>query len=106
MVTFIVMLFLWGLGGKAGYDISMQKASEDTGRALSADILTFGGIVFGSFTGVGLKFVSRPLAPHTRHFFLVGASCGRLQLQASCRHTKQQSLHPDILRAIYSRMLR
>ncbi|KAI0931476.1 hypothetical protein AcW1_001130 [Taiwanofungus camphoratus] len=51
MVTFIVMLFLWGLGGKAGYDISMQKASEDTGRALSADILTFGGIVFGSFTG-------------------------------------------------------
>ena len=46
------MLFLWGLGGHAGFDINAQKASEDTGRDLSADILSFGGIVFGSFTGV------------------------------------------------------
>jgi purine-cytosine permease-like protein len=45
------MLFLWGLGGKAGYDINAQKPLEDTGRALSADILSFGGIVFGSFSG-------------------------------------------------------
>lgn len=51
-VTFIVMLFLWGLGGRAGYDINAQKPLEDTGRALSADVLSFGGIVFGSFTGV------------------------------------------------------
>ncbi|OAX38115.1 hypothetical protein K503DRAFT_866381 [Rhizopogon vinicolor AM-OR11-026] len=51
MVNTVIMLFLWGLGGKAGYDISAQKPLEDTGRALSADILSFGGIVFGSLTG-------------------------------------------------------
>jgi len=51
MVIFIVMLFLWGLGGKAGFDISLQVPNEDTGRALSADVLSFGGIVFGSVTG-------------------------------------------------------
>ncbi|OCH95748.1 cytosine-purine permease [Obba rivulosa] len=51
IVTFIIMLFLWGLGGRAGFDINAQKPLEDTGRALSADILSFGGIVFGSFTG-------------------------------------------------------
>jgi purine-cytosine permease-like protein len=52
IVTSVIMLFLWGLGGKAGYDINAQKPLEDTGRALSADILSFGGIVFGSFSGV------------------------------------------------------
>ena len=52
MITTIVMLFLWGLAGHAGIDISAQKAYEDTGRNLSADVLSFGGIVFGSFTGV------------------------------------------------------
>jgi NCS1 nucleoside transporter family len=51
IVTSVIMLFLWGLGGKAGYDINAQKPLEDTGRALSADILSFGGIVFGSFSG-------------------------------------------------------
>ncbi|OJA13027.1 hypothetical protein AZE42_04379 [Rhizopogon vesiculosus] len=51
MITMISMLFLCGLGGKAGYNINAQKSLEDTGRALSADILGFGGIVFGSFTG-------------------------------------------------------
>ncbi|EKM58082.1 uncharacterized protein PHACADRAFT_252082 [Phanerochaete carnosa HHB-10118-sp] len=51
IVVSIVMLFLWGLGGHAGFDISAQKANEDTGRNLSADILSFGGIVFGSVTG-------------------------------------------------------
>ncbi|THH15143.1 hypothetical protein EW146_g5289 [Bondarzewia mesenterica] len=51
IVLFIVMLFLWGLGGKAGFDINAQKALEDKGRSLSSDILSFGGIVFGSFTG-------------------------------------------------------
>ncbi|KIP11708.1 hypothetical protein PHLGIDRAFT_99130 [Phlebiopsis gigantea 11061_1 CR5-6] len=51
IIISIVMLFLWGLGGKAGFDISAQKPLEDTGRNLSADVLSFGGIVFGSFTG-------------------------------------------------------
>ena len=51
MIT-LVMLFLWGLGGKAGFDINAQKSIEDTGKSLSSDILSFGGIVFGSFTGV------------------------------------------------------
>ena len=45
----IIMLFLWGLGGHAGFDIDAQRPLEDTGRALSANILKFGGIVFGSF---------------------------------------------------------
>jgi hypothetical protein len=52
IVSTLIMLFLWGLGGKAGYDINAQKQLEDSGRALSADILGFGGIVFGSFSGV------------------------------------------------------
>lgn len=51
-IIFIIILFLWGLGGHAGYDINAQKPLEDTGRALSADILSFGGIVFGSVSGV------------------------------------------------------
>jgi purine-cytosine permease-like protein len=52
IIITIVMLFLWGLGAKAGYDINAQKSLEDTGKALKSDILSFGGIVFGSFTGV------------------------------------------------------
>ncbi|KAJ7486077.1 cytosine-purine permease [Mycena galericulata] len=51
MVIFIVMLFLLGLGGHAGFDINAQKPFEDTGKALSSDILSFGGIVFGSVAG-------------------------------------------------------
>ncbi|KAF8171960.1 permease for cytosine/purines, uracil, thiamine, allantoin-domain-containing protein [Mycena galopus ATCC 62051] len=51
MVLFIVMLFLLGLGGHAGFDINAQKDFEDTGKALSSDILSFGGIVFGSVAG-------------------------------------------------------
>ncbi|KAH7913882.1 permease for cytosine/purines, uracil, thiamine, allantoin-domain-containing protein [Hygrophoropsis aurantiaca] len=51
MVAFTIMLFLWGLGAKAGYDVNAQKAYQDTGKALSADVLSFGGIVFGSFSG-------------------------------------------------------
>ncbi|KAI0778628.1 cytosine-purine permease [Trametes elegans] len=50
-VIFIIIMFLWGLGGHAGFDVSAQTPREDTDRALSADILSFGGIVFGSFTG-------------------------------------------------------
>ncbi|RPD65014.1 cytosine-purine permease [Lentinus tigrinus ALCF2SS1-6] len=51
IVIFIIIMFLWGLGGHAGFDINAQKPLEDKGRALSADILSFGGIVFGSVTG-------------------------------------------------------
>ena len=60
IIISIVMLFLWGLGGKAGYDINAQKPLEDTGRNLSADVLSFGGIVFGSFTGVSFTCMSSP----------------------------------------------
>lgn len=59
----LVMLFLWGLGGKAGYHVTAQKAFEDpAGRFLAGDVLSFGGIVFGSFTGVSVVFslYSRP----------------------------------------------
>ncbi|KAI5123976.1 hypothetical protein M0805_006388 [Coniferiporia weirii] len=51
MVITIIMLMLWGLGGKAGFDLNAQKPLEDTGRNLAGDVLSFGGIVFGSFTG-------------------------------------------------------
>ena len=52
IVITIIMFMLWGLGGKAGFDISAQKPLEDTGEDLIGDVLSFGGIVFGSFTGV------------------------------------------------------
>ncbi|KAG2338856.1 hypothetical protein BDR05DRAFT_645987 [Suillus weaverae] len=51
-VTSVIMLFLWGFGGKVGYDMNTPKPFEDTGRALSADIFNFGGIMFGSFSGI------------------------------------------------------
>ncbi|KAI9566325.1 cytosine-purine permease [Boletus coccyginus] len=51
MVTFFIMCCLYGLGSKAGYDVNTQKPLEDTGRALSADILSFGAIIFGSVAG-------------------------------------------------------
>ncbi|KAI0734371.1 permease for cytosine/purines, uracil, thiamine, allantoin-domain-containing protein [Fomitopsis betulina] len=51
IVMTIVMFFLWGLGGHAGFDINAQKPLEATGRALSGDILSYGGIIFGSFSG-------------------------------------------------------
>lgn len=52
MVLFVIMMFLWGLGGRAGFDTNAQKPVEGTGRALSASIISFGSIVFGSITGV------------------------------------------------------
>ncbi|KAH0825946.1 cytosine-purine permease [Lanmaoa asiatica] len=51
MVTFVIMCCLYGLGSKAGYDVNAQKPLEDTGRALSADIFSFGAIIFGSVAG-------------------------------------------------------
>lgn len=59
IISLLIMLFLFGLGGKAGFDMNAQKASEDTGRNLAADVLSFGGIVFGSFTGVRAHFSSK-----------------------------------------------
>lgn len=56
MPVLVIMLFLVGLGGKAGYHADAQKASEDTGKALSSDILSFGGIIFGSFSGVSKHY--------------------------------------------------
>jgi hypothetical protein len=50
---------LYGLGGKAGYHPSAQKPMEDTGRALSADVLSFGGIIYGSFSGVRDGLIDR-----------------------------------------------
>lgn len=75
IITLTCMLFLCGLGGKVGYDINAQKPLEDTGHALSADILSFGGIVFGLFTGwapVAADFNCRLPAgtPHMRVFLL------------------------------------
>ena len=54
MVTLIIMLMLWGLGGKAGFDINAQKPFEDVGPNLAGDVLSFGGIIFGSVTGVSM----------------------------------------------------
>ena len=51
IVTLFIMCCLYGLGGKAGYDVNAQKSLEDTGRALSADVLGYGGIIFGALTG-------------------------------------------------------
>ncbi|KAF8306326.1 purine-cytosine permease [Clavulina sp. PMI_390] len=50
-VLLVVMLMLYGLGGKAGYDVNAQKAFEDTGRNYAGDVLSYGGIVFGSCAG-------------------------------------------------------
>ena len=61
----IIMLFLWGLGGHAGFDINAQKPLEDKGKDLAADVLSFGGIVFGSFTGVGPIFRSSSVSHHS-----------------------------------------
>ncbi|KAL5485186.1 hypothetical protein ACEPAI_7828 [Sanghuangporus weigelae] len=49
IIIAIIMVMLFGLGGKAGFDINAQKAHEDRGVNLTADILNFGGIIFGSF---------------------------------------------------------
>ncbi|KAN0073667.1 Permease for cytosine/purines, uracil, thiamine, allantoin domain containing protein [Tylopilus felleus] len=51
MITLFIMCCLYGLGSKAGYDINTQKALENTGRELSANILSFGAIIFGSVAG-------------------------------------------------------
>ncbi|KAI5481367.1 permease for cytosine/purines uracil thiamine allantoin [Pseudohyphozyma bogoriensis] len=47
----VIFCMLYGLGSEPGYDLSAQKAYEDTGRNLAGDILSFGGVIFGSAAG-------------------------------------------------------
>jgi purine-cytosine permease-like protein len=51
MVTFIIFMMIFGLGGHAGYHPEAQKPNEDRGIDYSADLLTFGGIIFSSCSG-------------------------------------------------------
>ncbi|KAL7418644.1 hypothetical protein Q5752_007103 [Cryptotrichosporon argae] len=51
ILMFIFYCCMYGLGGKAGYDISAQRTLQDSGKAFSGDFLTFGGIVFSSASG-------------------------------------------------------
>ncbi|KAG9309078.1 cytosine-purine permease [Chiua virens] len=51
MSQFFIMCCLYGLGSKAGYHVNAQNPFEDSGRALSADVLGFGAIIFGSVAG-------------------------------------------------------
>jgi len=51
IVLTIIFIALFALGGAAGYDLGAQKAFEDTGRDLTGDVLSFGGIIFGSCAG-------------------------------------------------------
>lgn len=85
-IIFIIILFLWGLGGHAGYDINAQKPLEDTGRALSADILSFGGIVFGSVSGVRVVLPGLCVSSGLTFSTSVGTRRGGLQLQAAGGH--------------------
>lgn len=99
-VIFIVMLFLWGLGGKAGFDINAAKADEPTGRDLSAGIISFGGIVFGSFSGVRSSFtiveVQQLIYIHSP-IHSVGTRRSGLQLSPSRGDLFVPCFHSDLL---------
>ena len=49
IVMAVIMVMLFGLGGRAGFDINAQKTHEDTVTEFAADIISFGAIIFGSF---------------------------------------------------------
>lgn len=53
IVITIIIIMIFVLGGRdpAGYDLTAQSAKEDTGANLAADILSFGGIMFGAVSG-------------------------------------------------------
>ncbi|EIN10595.1 hypothetical protein PUNSTDRAFT_142573 [Punctularia strigosozonata HHB-11173 SS5] len=51
IVTFIIFMMIYGLGGHAGYHPEAQKPNEDRGVDYSADLLSFGGIIFSSCSG-------------------------------------------------------
>lgn len=102
MVVTIIMLMLYGLGGKAGFDINAQKPNEDTGANLAGDVLSFGGIVFGSFTGVSILCLCINLPGLTNFILIVGSYCSRLQLQAPRDNLNHESVHPYFLRSLHS----
>jgi NCS1 nucleoside transporter family len=53
IVITIIVIMIYALGGKdpAGYDLVAQSLSEPTGANLAANILSFGGIMFGAVSG-------------------------------------------------------
>ncbi|KAG2188208.1 hypothetical protein INT44_000960 [Umbelopsis vinacea] len=53
IVITIIVIMLFALGGSspAGYDLVAQSANEPTGANLAANILSFGGIMFGAVSG-------------------------------------------------------
>lgn len=51
IVMSAIFICLYALGGKAGYNITAQIENEDSGKALIGDVLSFGGIIFGSCSG-------------------------------------------------------
>ncbi|KAF8513337.1 permease for cytosine/purines, uracil, thiamine, allantoin-domain-containing protein [Hysterangium stoloniferum] len=52
IIMCIVFFMMYGLGGHAGYQISLQKADEDpAGHLRAAGVLSFGGIIFSSCAG-------------------------------------------------------
>ena len=79
MVTFFIMCCLYGLGSKAGFDVYAQKPLEDTGRTLSADILSFGAIIFGavaSWSAIAADYnVRLPVDMNSWHVFIL-TFCG------------------------------
>jgi hypothetical protein len=66
IVIFIIFMMIYGLGGHVGYDTSSQKALEDTGAAYSADVLSFGGIIFSSWAPVAADYNVRLPADTSR----------------------------------------
>ena len=77
MVMTLVMLSLWGLGGKAGFDINAHTTSVNYNEALLPNnILDFGRVVFGSFTIVST--LTLVFLHDTDDVFPVGPSSCRL----------------------------
>jgi purine-cytosine permease-like protein len=78
-VIFFIMCCLYGLGSKAGYDVYAQAPLEDTGRTLSADILSYGAIIFGavaSWAPVAADYKVRlPVDTNPWHVFML-TFCG------------------------------
>ncbi len=51
IVIFIIYCMMYGLAGKQGYQIGLQKSEEDVGKTFAGDFLSFGGIIFSSAAG-------------------------------------------------------
>ncbi|KAG7445491.1 uncharacterized protein BT62DRAFT_987266 [Guyanagaster necrorhizus] len=75
----VVMFLLWGLGGHTGFDIQAQKSAEESGRALTANVLSFGGACsfflhffgiyvptsFAEILGAALMTITKPGYPES-----------------------------------------